>query len=278
MGVFVLISYNRRYLTVKFLQRSPRGEAELRIHKHLRQNHSPVPHVAPIVDSFELPHHMAAESAHHRNIRFQALVYPATGTDIQRLMRGGWNHDTLTVADKIRCIQDVVRGLSALHRLGVVHGDLHAGNVALPLPPEAHLEALPTRLPEEEVIERKDGMPTSPLLPSRVAEPVDIGFSRGPVTILDLGYSFLEHDAESYLIDSFGGPFYAPPELQGYGKRTNLPLKVDSWSLGRLVRATAPSSPLRAQKPQVLCLITPPSCLDLLYRHRWLRARPALHA
>lgn len=113
--------------------------------------------------------------------------------------------------------------------------DIHPGNVALPLPPEADLEASITQPPRQDEIMRKDGEPTSPLLPRYVAEPISIGFSRGPAVLLDLGYAFLAQPGMSYRIRAFGDTVFGPPELYGTSEETTLPFKVDSWSLGRLV-------------------------------------------
>ncbi len=118
-------------------------------------------------------------------------MYPATGTDLRRpyLDGGSWYRDDVmfarpTLAARVQCIREIVRGLSALHRLGVVHGDMHAGNVGLPLPSRPILERVLARPLLEHPIVRGDGQPTSPRLPTRVAEPVNIGYSVGPVTIL----------------------------------------------------------------------------------------------
>ncbi|RXG44173.1 hypothetical protein VDGE_30482 [Verticillium dahliae] len=82
----------------------------------------------------------------------------------------------------------------------IVHGDIHPGNVVLPPPLDSDIERLLEQEPLEHRICRKDGAPTSRLLPERVTEPVDIGYGVGQVQIIDLG--------------------------------TVLPFLVDSWQLG----------------------------------------------
>jgi len=229
-------------------------------------------------DAFEIPHHLAARGGEYSNISFQALVYPATGADLRRLLEPNFRDSVLPLNDWIQCIRDVVRGLSALHNMGIVHGgkppnylaltpntpntngrvaDIHPGNICLPLPSEDDMDEILAKPPEEDRIIRKDGQPTDLRLPDRVVQPVTIGFDRGPATILDFGYAFLEGDAESYTIEAFGDSAFAPPELLGKSASTTLPFKVDSWSLGRLVCVI---HPYRVVEDYGL-----PAGIDLLY-------------
>lgn len=111
--------------------------------------------------------------------------------------------------------------------------DIHPGNVALPPPPHAELQRLLAKEPLEDRIRRKDGQPTSSLLPYQVIEPEDFGFGEGPCKVLDFGYAF-KPMGMSYISEHFSQAMPPPPELS-HGMGTTYPFKADSWNMGQLV-------------------------------------------
>lgn len=108
-------------MTLKFLPRSPTGLAELKINEHIRQK-SRSPYLSIITDHFEIPHHLASTSAEHKDIKFNVIAYPVTGTDLRRYSSEEGLGEPLSFSQKKNCIRELVRGLADLHSLGVVHG------------------------------------------------------------------------------------------------------------------------------------------------------------
>ncbi|KAK3899884.1 hypothetical protein C8A05DRAFT_36491 [Staphylotrichum tortipilum] len=165
-----------QYLTIKFLPRSPRAHAELRILKHLRRQAPALPY-----DSFDIPHQLAFKEPECRDAKFQVLVYPAMGPDPRRLYLndGVWYRDDvkfgrLTFAERVQCIREIVRRLSALHHLGIVYGDVHAGNVGLPLPAPPTLEKVLPRLGLT-VCGLGRGLPNQPFVALQVGDGEPLG-------------------------------------------------------------------------------------------------------
>ncbi|POR33527.1 Protein kinase-like domain protein [Tolypocladium paradoxum] len=174
-----------------------------------------------------------------KNITFDAIVYPTTGSSLSRIFsKFEYNESPdlpLSIERRESCIRQVVCGMSELHNIGVVHGDLHPGNVALAQPSKEHIEQFLARSPLEHDIRRKNGFPPPPHLPQRVSEPEDIGFGPGDIKIIDFGHSFMPVDGEFYNSNDFPSGTLRPPELLGRDKRTNQPFKADSWYLGQLI-------------------------------------------
>ncbi|KAK4158348.1 kinase-like domain protein [Chaetomidium leptoderma] len=222
------------HMTVKFLSRSRRNELPM---AQFVRDHSSSPYLCIIRDHFRIPHHINSADPRYHGVEFNAIVYPTTGTDLRRLSTPGEHIEgpdlPLTPARRKRCVRDLVRGLVELHDMGIVHGDIHPGNIALPPPPGDEIEDhLARESPLVHEVRRKDGQPTHPALPTHVTEPVDIGFGEGSAKILDLGYSFRPADGGQYSRSHFPSGTMLPPELLDQDATTSFPFKVDSWHLG----------------------------------------------
>ena len=247
-------------MTVKFLSRSNRRELPMAL---FVREHSQSLYISRIHDHFQIPHHLDKVPCYN-GIKFDAIVYPTTGTDLRRLSTPGEHIEgdvPLSLARRKRCIQDLVRGLVDLHDLGIVHGgnravyalrrhsrltlpltDIHPGNLTLPPPSSAEIEDYLIRIPPRvDEVRRKDGSPTKPTLPTCVTEPIDLGFGEGVARIIDLGFAFRPNQGGQYGQDCFPTGTPLPPELLDKGATTVLPFKVDSWHLGLCVRFGEPA-------------------------------------
>ncbi|KAM3435020.1 hypothetical protein NHJ13734_005771 [Beauveria thailandica] len=141
----------------------------------------------------------------------------------------------LTLERRLRYISQIIRGVSDLHSIGVVHADLHPGNITLDPPSKDHLEKLFAKPPLEHDVRLKDGSLPPPWMPRRVSEPEDIGFSPSGIKIIDFGFSFIPEKDCAYFSWHFPkGGLPAPELLTGIGQ-TALQFKVDSWCLGSLI-------------------------------------------
>lgn len=220
------------YLTVKFLSRRHGNELEMR--KHLaRECSSPL--ISELRDNFTVRHHLAAVDPAYEAIQFEAIVYPTTGTDLRRESETGEPSSPPSLERRLRCIRQVIKAVAELHSLGVVHGDLQPGNVALAPPTREDIERVLEQPPLEFLVIRKDGSPTPRNLPKCVTEPERIGFGDGNIQLLDFEYSFRPKPGAAYGKDSFAVGTPPPPELIGTNKRTTKPFMVDSWHLGQLI-------------------------------------------
>jgi hypothetical protein len=87
-------------------------------------------------------------------------------------------------------------------------------------------------------IYREDRKPLSKNLPEWVVEPIPLERGAGRTKIIDFGSSFLLADSGPlWSAEDFGiGKSHQPPELLGDTGLTQWPQKVDSWSIGLLVR------------------------------------------
>lgn len=114
-------------MTVKFLNRS--SCCELPMAQFVRE-HSQSPYISRIHNHFQIPHHLNNIPC-YAGIKFDAIVYPTTGTDLRRLSTPGEHIEgdaPLSPAQRKRCVQHLVRGLADFHNMGMVHG----GNRAVP--------------------------------------------------------------------------------------------------------------------------------------------------
>ncbi|EFY96384.2 Protein kinase-like protein [Metarhizium robertsii ARSEF 23] len=230
---------NNELLTVKFMGRSESQQVkrELAINRFLRSRCPQSPHLCTIKDSFVIKHHLAKLHPSYRKVSFDAIAYPPTGTDLQVIHTSSARSTSplpLSIERRVQCIKDIVRGVAELHSLGIVHGDIHPGNVALPPPPVADIEALLEEPHIEHWLEREDGAPTPDCLPKSVIKPVDLGFGDGTCRVLDFGYSFRHRKGAVYKADSFSYGAVKAIEFET-SETTAQPFKVDSWYMGQLI-------------------------------------------
>ncbi|KAK4142924.1 kinase-like domain-containing protein, partial [Dichotomopilus funicola] len=144
---------------------------------------------------------------------------------------------------------DVARSLAAqlviaiahAHERGVVHGDLHLGNILLRLP--TGLDGLSTeqlyekyRAPEPEPVVRLDGKPLPPGVPSCGVPPMWLGdqcerilLSDAKLLLADFGVAFRPSSEQRY--QSHTPLELRPPEAR-FEPTTPLSFPSDVWSLG----------------------------------------------
>ena len=265
------------YLTIKFIGRSSHSELSTALDISRRCQSL---HVSTIRDSFKIPHHLANVDASYKGIEFDAIVYPAAGTDLRRISTPCEKPDiSLSCSRRKEVVSHVILGLEALHASKIVHGgasshcclraeqilrnltpiDLHAGNIVLPAPAPVEIDQyLATNKPRVDDIRRLDGQPTPQCLPERVTEPVEFGFGHtGQSKIIDFGFSFRAVDGASYSRAVFPSGTPLAPELLLHGATTD-PFRTESWYLGLTVRSHA-----------LDCL-----CSDLLKLHRSIISSP----
>ncbi|KAJ0413994.1 kinase-like domain-containing protein [Aspergillus carlsbadensis] len=137
----------------------------------------------------------------------------------------------------------LVLGVQFVHSQGIVHGDLHPGNILLQLPPDMRnmtLEQLraKTREPAKELVVREDGGPLDPGVPHEVVVPLWLGHDCGkvtladaPIKIADLGEAFRPRETRQYTASV---PLLrAPPESRFAAGGLDEPLSFpsDVWTL-----------------------------------------------
>ncbi|KAG8410878.1 hypothetical protein J3459_016909 [Metarhizium acridum] len=225
---------NDELLTIKFLGRSETRQVkrELAINQFLRSRCPQSRHVCTIKDSFVIPHHLAKVNPQYRDVSFDVIAYPPTGTDLQVIHTSSVRSISplpLSLKRRVQCIKDIVRGVAELHSL-----DIHPGNVALPPPADADIEAFLEEPHVEHWLEREDGAPTPDCLPKSVIKPEDLGFGNGTCRVLDFGYSFRHREGAVYKADSFSHGAVKAIEFET-SETTAQPFKVDSWYMGQLI-------------------------------------------
>lgn len=113
----------REFLTIKFLPRHEKNELDM--NNFIRQ-HCRSPFVSITKDRFRIPHHLANEDSKYEGVHFDAIVYPTTGTDLQRISTPCGHLESpelpLSLARREQCIRQIIQGVAELHRIGVVHG------------------------------------------------------------------------------------------------------------------------------------------------------------
>ncbi|KAJ8125740.1 hypothetical protein O1611_g7898 [Lasiodiplodia mahajangana] len=139
-----------------------------------------------------------------------------------------------------------------IHGKGIVHGDIHMGNVFFPLPPDVN-NLTPDeiyqryRKPELEGVVRMDGKPIGDGVPSHLVVPIwmgksseDIQMSEAEVLLSDFGESFIPASVERFYSNS---PLsFRPPEAHFSSKP--LDFAADIWSLACLAWEILGARPL----------------------------------
>ncbi|KAE8547892.1 hypothetical protein TMatcc_009715 [Talaromyces marneffei ATCC 18224] len=113
-------------------------------------------------------------------------------------------------------------GVQLIHSQGIVHGDLHLGNMLLQLPSDMknktskQLRAR-TGEPAKEPVVREDGLPLGPGVPSELVIPIWLGIDSdkvtlkdAPITISDFGEAFDPQTTKQYTAHT--PLLLAPPE------------------------------------------------------------------
>ncbi|KAL9595331.1 MAG: hypothetical protein Q9219_006508 [cf. Caloplaca sp. 3 TL-2023] len=133
----------------------------------------------------------------------------------------------------------VILGLQVIHNSGIVHGDLHVGNILFTLP---QIDSLSVgeiyqrfHTPRETQIQRMDGAALGPEVPSHSVMPAQIGISASEVSdprirIVDFGEALLLDDIQSQEdMELQTAVLYVPPEAIFAKSLIGLP--ADIWSL-----------------------------------------------
>ena len=116
------------FLTVKILGRTENKQVqrELLMNNFLRER-CRSRYISTIEDSFTIPHHLAESEPKYRDVRFDVIAYPPAGTDLQRIQTDSVRRNSrlpLSIKMRVKCVREIVRGVTELHSLGIVH----AGN------------------------------------------------------------------------------------------------------------------------------------------------------
>ncbi|RAL08078.1 kinase domain-containing protein [Aspergillus homomorphus CBS 101889] len=136
----------------------------------------------------------------------------------------------------------LVLGLHFIHSEGIVHGDLHAGNILLQLPPDMQnisLKQLRRQKgePMKEPVVREDGAPLDPGVPPEVIMPMWLGIESDKVTLADaqiktsdFGEAFDPRISKQY---SAHTPLVVAPPESRFAEDSNEPLSFpsDIWTL-----------------------------------------------
>ncbi|KAL2797069.1 kinase-like domain-containing protein [Aspergillus keveii] len=138
----------------------------------------------------------------------------------------------------------LVLGVQFIHSQGIVHGDLHPGNILLQLPPDMRNMALTqlhakTHEPAKELVVREDGKPLDPGVPPEVVIPLWLGIdsdkvtlAEAPIRIADLGEAFNPSETKQYT--AHAPLLLAPPESR-FAEEGNLndalTFPSDIWTL-----------------------------------------------
>ncbi|EFW22194.1 conserved hypothetical protein [Coccidioides posadasii str. Silveira] len=145
----------------------------------------------------------------------------------------------------------LILALQFVHAQGIVHGDLHAGNILLHLPPNIRSMTreqlyINVERPDEEPVVRADGLPLHNGVPSKVVFPVLLGLGSDEIKLAD----------SSILLTDFGEAF-DPQRTQRFTAHAPLPLSPpesrfadeplsfpsDIWTLGCVIWDLFGSSP-----------------------------------
>ncbi|EEP76495.1 predicted protein [Uncinocarpus reesii 1704] len=159
------------------------------------------------------------------------------------------NHCLFSLPAARAIASQIILGLQFIHAQGIVHGDLHLGNVFLNLPPDIqamNAEQLYTRAgePSKQLVVRRDCKPLDFGVPSEAIVPVWLGGASDELTladasihIADFGEAFVPEKVKQFI--SHTPPQLTPPEciFMGSGPDADEPLSFpgDIWTLGCLL-------------------------------------------
>ncbi|GAM86945.1 hypothetical protein ANO11243_049660 [Dothideomycetidae sp. 11243] len=150
-------------------------------------------------------------------------------------------------------VAQLVDAVSLLHDFGIVHGDLHEGNMLLRLPVDLDtlsVDELYDKFgaPELEPVERLDGEPLGKTVPSQAVVPIWLGaaseeipLSESLIILTDFSESFRPSDTSRY--ESHTPLILRPPEALCQ-RRAPLSFPSDIWSLGCTIFAILGQRPL----------------------------------
>ncbi|KAK2763984.1 hypothetical protein FQN54_009603 [Arachnomyces sp. PD_36] len=138
----------------------------------------------------------------------------------------------------------LIYGLQFIHAQGIVHGDLHLGNIFLRLPLD--MQSMTREMlyakdgePHKERIIRRDGLPLDHGVPPEAIVPVWLGLRSDEITLADslimladFGEAFDPRETKSFI--SHTPLLLAPPESLFAEPETDEPLSFpgDIWTLG----------------------------------------------
>jgi len=140
-----------------------------------------------------------------------------------------------------RVLRDTLLGLRLLHKHGIVHGDLHPGNILANIQPlgetlnNATVESKLQQLPSQgNLLQRRDGR-SDPWAPSYLLEPAplqdQVSFDLDPVVkVADLGAAFFEDQPPAAVVTPVA--LRAPETILRDGLR--LGMGIDIWAFGCL--------------------------------------------
>ncbi|KAF2108474.1 putative srpk [Lophiotrema nucula] len=161
------------------------------------------------------------------------IVMPFQGQTVSKLTKRNQGADTrpLVLSSAKRAIRDLARGIGFLHKVGVVHNDLHPANLFLGVPSDQPWKLAKFReiCGEPRIIEidtTRDHHAPRYLVADAMHLPLDHSLFSGPLKIADFGEAFRTTELEPKM--SAVGP-YLVPEL-------NLPndcsTAADVWMFG----------------------------------------------
>ncbi|KAI1080595.1 kinase-like domain-containing protein [Whalleya microplaca] len=147
----------------------------------------------------------------------------------------------------------LVQAVAFLHSRGVVHSDLHEGNILLGIPKS--LDSLPPdklyekySYPELEKIERLDGQPLDVGVPTHVVVPIwlgsaceDVSLDESGIFLTDFGESFLSSTTVRYHSHT---PLILRAPEQLFAPLEPLSLPTDIWALACALFAVLGQRPL----------------------------------
>ncbi|KAF5379755.1 hypothetical protein D9615_005742 [Tricholomella constricta] len=219
-----------RFVALKFIVASASGESpEIRILRHLGTTNTSHPgrqYIANLLDDFEVQ----SPNGIHR-----CLVTEVAGPSVGKI-RFEISGNKLPVPVARKVASQCAQGLAFLHSSGVVHGDIHPGNILFSIP-DFHswpVEKVYKHFgkPYKEPVERLDGQPLTSAAPRYVVlSPNPLRLAKlvmnteCNIKITDFGESFLKTEPPKSLNTPTA---YAAPEILF---SDIISPKVDVWAL-----------------------------------------------